>query len=130
MDVPRRLFLILFLVFNLIHLFAGTGPAATLLTSPAVYFTVRIIASVLALLSLVYTGFVLGVVKAIPFWSSAFLAWLFLFSGMSTGAMAASLAFSIVKLAGGEGTVQHLILWPDSISFFIILEAIVLCSLP
>jgi len=119
-------FLTLFVLFNLLHLFAGTGPAATLLTSPGLYFTIRIITSVLALLTLVYTGFVLGVVKAVPFWSSAFLAWLFLFSGLSTGAMAASLVFSIVKLAGGEGTVQHLTSLARFTSFLIILEAIVL----
>jgi formate-dependent nitrite reductase membrane component NrfD len=121
-------FLILFVLFNLIHLFAGSGPAAVLLTSPAVYFTIRILASVLALLTLVYTGFVLGVVKAIPFWSSAFLAWLFLFSGLSTGSMAASLVFSMVKLAGGGGTVQHLIHLARFNFFFIILEAIVLAT--
>jgi len=119
-------FVILFLIFNLIHLFVGIWPAATLLNSPAVYFMVRIIASVLALLTLMYTGFVLGVVKAIPFWSSAFLAWLFLFSGLSTGAMTASLVFSIVKLAGGEGTVQHLTNLARFNFFSLILEAIVL----
>jgi formate-dependent nitrite reductase membrane component NrfD len=119
-------FLILFVLFNLIHLSAGMGPAAVLLTSPAVYFTVRIIASLFALLTLIYTGFVLGVIKAIPFWSSAFLAWLFLFSGLSTGAMTVSLVFSIVKLAGGEGTVQHLTNLARFNFFLIILEAIVL----
>jgi len=77
-------------------------------------------------LTLVYTGFVLGVIKAIPFWSSGFLAWLFLFSGLSTGAMTASLVFSIVKLAGGEGTVQHLANLATFNFFLIILEAIVL----
>ena len=121
-------FVILFLVFNLIHLFTGIWPTTTLLTHPAVYLMIGIIASILAVLTLVYTGFLLGAVKAIPFWSSSFLPWLFLLSGLSTGAMATSLAFSIYKFSGGDGPVQHLTYLTRFNFFVIILEAIVLGS--
>jgi polysulfide reductase chain C len=120
-------FVIFFLVFNLIHLFTGIWPTTTLLTHPAVYFLVGIIASILAVLTLVYTGFLLGAVRAIPFWSSSFLPWLFLLSGLSTGAMATSLVFSIYKFAGGNGPVQPLTSLARFNFFVIILEAIVVC---
>jgi formate-dependent nitrite reductase membrane component NrfD len=45
-------FVTLFLVFNLLHLFTGIWPTTTLLTYPAVYFMVGIIASILAVLTL------------------------------------------------------------------------------
>jgi formate-dependent nitrite reductase membrane component NrfD len=121
-------FVILSLMFNLIHLFVGIWPTTILLATPAVYLMVGIIASILAVLTLVYTGFLLGAVKAIPFWSSSFLPWLFLLSGLSTGAMATSLAFSIYKFAGGEGPVHHLTYLAYFNFFVIILEAIVLSS--
>jgi formate-dependent nitrite reductase membrane component NrfD len=121
-------FVTLFLVFNLMHLFTGIWPTTTLRTYPAVYFMVGIIASILAVLTLGYTGFLLGAVKAIPFWSSSFLPWLFLFSGLSTGAMATSLLFSVYRFAGGEASVQPLAGLAHFNFFVIILEAIVLSS--
>jgi polysulfide reductase chain C len=121
-------FMTIFLIFNLIHIFTGIWPKTSLLSSPTVYLIVGIIASILAILSLVYTGFLLGVVKAIPFWSGSFLPWLFLSSGLSTGAMAASLFFSIYKFAGGEGPEESLAGLARFNFFVIILEAIVLFS--
>jgi formate-dependent nitrite reductase membrane component NrfD len=122
------LFVTLFLVLNLIHIFAGIWPATAPLSAPAAYWIVGIIASILAVLSLVYTGFLLGVVKSIPFWSPSFLPWLFLFSGLSTGAMAASLFFSIYQFTGGGGPLEPLV----GLAYFnlsvIVLEAVVLGS--
>jgi protein NrfD len=92
------------------------------------YLTVATLTSILAVLTLVYTGFLLGAIKSIPFWSSSFLPWLFLLSGLSTGAMAASLLFSVYGLSGGEASAEPL---PGLARFnflVILLEAIVLSS--
>jgi protein NrfD len=121
-------FVIFFLIFNLIHLSVGIWPKTTLMTYPAVYLIVGIIASILAVLTLVYTGFLLGVVKSIPFWSSSFLPWLFLLSGLSTGAMATSLLFSVYRFSGGEASTEPLPGLARFNFFVIILEAIVLSS--
>jgi formate-dependent nitrite reductase membrane component NrfD len=90
------------------------------------FWGVGIIASVTAILSLAYTGFLLGAVKAIPFWSGSFLPWLFLLSGLSSGAMAVSVSFSISKLGGGGSLVESLGGLALFNCFVIILEAIVL----
>jgi formate-dependent nitrite reductase membrane component NrfD len=121
-------FVTLFLVFNLIHLFTGLWPATTLLTHPATYLLVGTIASILAVLTLVYTGFLLGAVKSILFWSSSFLPWLFLLSGLSTGAMAISLLFSVYRFSGGEASAQPLPGLARFNFFVILVEAIVLSS--
>ncbi len=119
-------FTALFFVLNLIYIFTGIWPTTALLTAPAVYLIVGIIASILAIFSLVYTGFLLGAVKAIPFWSSSFLPWLFLISGLSTGTMATSVFFSIYKLTEGAGPEESLTDLAHINLLAIILEAIVL----
>jgi formate-dependent nitrite reductase membrane component NrfD len=121
-------FVILFLIFSLIHLFAGIWPATILPTHPSMYLTVGAFASILAVLTLVYTGFLLGAVKSIPFWSSSFLPWLFLLSGLSTGAMATSLLFSIYRFSGGEVPAEPLTGLAHFNFFVILLEGIVLSS--
>lgn len=122
------IFVTIFFVLDLVHIFAGIWPTTALIGAHAAYLVVGIIASIMAILCLVYTGLLLGVVKSIPFWSRSFLPWLFLFSGVSTGAMASSLLYSIYKFAGGGGPVQSLAGLAYFNFFVIILEAIVLGS--
>jgi len=120
------IFVTLFFVFNLTHIFTGIWPSTALMSAPAMYWVVGIVASVTAILSLAYTGFLLGAVKAIPFWGGSFLPWLFLLSGLSSGAMAVSVSFSISKLGGGGSLVESLGGLTLFNCFVIILEAIVL----
>jgi polysulfide reductase chain C len=120
------IFVTAFLVLNLIHIFTGIWPINLLESSPPVHLTLGVIASILAILSMICTGLMLGNIKSIPFWSSAFLPCLFLLSGLSNGAMAASLVFSIYKLAEGPTIVQSLITLSYFNFFVLIIQAIVL----
>ncbi len=122
------LFVTLFFLFDLIHIFSGIWPTSALMNAPTAYLGVGIIASILAIGSLAYTGLLLGAVKAIPLWDRSFLPWLFLLSGLSMGAMLASLSFSIVTFAGGGGPVQSIVDLATFNLFVLILEAIVLAS--
>ena len=122
------IFLTLFIVLNLVHIFVGIWPATGLAVGQGAYWTLGIITSLVAVVVLVYTGLLLGVVKAIPFWSESYLPWLFVFSGLSTGSMATALVYSLYKFAGGGGAVQPLAVLACFTFFVIILKAIVLAS--
>jgi formate-dependent nitrite reductase membrane component NrfD len=55
----------------------------------------------LALLTIIYTGLLLGAVRPIPFWSTPVLPLLFLVSSLSTGIMAVDLTLSLRQAAAG-----------------------------
>ncbi len=57
---------------------------------------------VLAIMTMAYTGLLLGVVRAFPFWSSPALPLLFIVSALSTGVMAISLVTAIYVAATGN----------------------------
>ncbi len=57
--------------------------------------TLAVIGGALAFMTMIYTGLLLGVVRAIPFWSTPALPLLFLASALSTGLMAVTLITSI-----------------------------------
>ncbi|MFC1910645.1 NrfD/PsrC family molybdoenzyme membrane anchor subunit [Chloroflexota bacterium] len=120
------IFLTAFFILNLVHIFIGIWPVNILQFTPAAYLIIGIIASILAILSLIYTAFLLGVVKPIPFWSSRFLIWLFLFSGLSTGAMAIAVVYSIYKITAGSILLESLITLAYFNFFVVIIEALVL----
>ena len=120
------IFLTLFILLDLVHIFTGIWPASVIVVGQGAYWTLGIITSLVAVVVLVYTGLLLGVVKSIPFWSGSFLPWLFVFSGLSTGSMAAALVYSLYKFAGGSGVVQPLEVLAYFTFCIIILQSIVL----
>src|SRR5512142_1464352 len=56
------------------------------------------LAAVFALATAVYTGLLLGIVKAVPFWNTPMLPMLFLVSALSTGAGAILLVLGVQRL--------------------------------
>jgi len=85
--------LVLMVVFGLGYsipvVFSGDMPPAGL----------GIVAAIFSILTILYTGFLLGSIKAIPFWNTPVLPMLFLFSGLSTG-IAIMALISIAMLKG------------------------------
>jgi formate-dependent nitrite reductase membrane component NrfD len=55
---------------------------------------------VFALLTVIYTGLLLGALRPVPIWCTPILPLLFLISGLSTGLMAIGLLTSLYSLAG------------------------------
>jgi len=89
--------------------------------------TLGIITSIFAVLCLVYTGLLLGVVKSVVvLWSGTFLPVLFLISGLSMGTMAAVFVLSLSKLAVGSTEIQTLVILARFNFFVIIIEAMVI----
>ncbi|MEK7702144.1 MAG: NrfD/PsrC family molybdoenzyme membrane anchor subunit [candidate division NC10 bacterium] len=77
--------------------------ACALLDGPAAArLALSIAGGALALLTMAYTGLLLGAVRPIPFWTTPVLPLLFVVSSLSTGAMAADL---VAALAGRSGRV-------------------------
>jgi len=117
--------LTVFIVLNLVHIFTWVWPSTVLAGTP--YLTLGIIASIFAVLCLVYTGLLLGVVKSVVvLWSGTFLPVLFLISGLSMGTMAAVLVLSLSKLAIGSTEIQTLVILARFNFFVIIIEAMVI----
>lgn len=89
--------LIIFLVLSSLHL-------ATFLLPKVFKFSARVMpwikgcAAVFAVLAILYTGLLLGVVKAIPFWNTPVLPLLFLVSSISTGMGAVLLVVGFQRL--------------------------------
>jgi len=120
------IFVTLFVLLDLVHIFAGIWPASVIIVGQGAYWTLGIITSLVAVVVLVYTGLLLGVIKSIPFWNGSYLAWLFIFSGLSTGSMATALVYSIYKFAGGGGVVRPLEILAYFTFCIIILQSVVL----
>lgn len=75
--------------------------ACALLDGPAAArLALSLVGGALALLTMAYTGLLLGAVRPIPFWTTPILPLLFVVSSLSTGAMAADL---VASLAGQSG---------------------------
>ncbi len=116
--------LTVFIILDLIHIFTWVWPSTGL--GGAAYLTLGIIASIFAVLCLVYTGLLLGVVKSVALWSGAFLPVLFLISGLSMGTMAAVFVLSLSNLAVGSAEIQTLVILARFNFFVIIIESMVI----
>ena len=121
------IFLTGFIILDLIHIFTWVWPSTSLAGAP--HLTLGIITSIFAVLCLVYTGMLLGVIKSVALWSKAFLPVLFPISGLSMGTMAAVFVLALSKLAAGSVEVQTLEVLARlaAFNFFvIIIEAMVI----
>jgi formate-dependent nitrite reductase membrane component NrfD len=86
-----------FILFGLLHIAALLWPSRVKLSSRSLGWLGGINA-VFALATAVYTGLLLGVVKAVPFWNTPMLPLLFLVSALSTGAGAILLVLALLRL--------------------------------
>lgn len=113
-----------FLVVSAVHVLLAVGRSAGLaVPAPGI---LAIAGAVLALLTMVYTGLLLGAVRPIPFWSTPVLPVLFLVSSLSTGVMAVDLVLSIAgTVTGGPGT-EALATLRTTDLFLLALEALVI----
>ena len=84
-----------FLAVSVLHAACALfdGPAAARLA-------LSVAGGALALLTMAYTGLLLGAVRPIPFWTTPVLPLLFVVSSLSTGAMAADLVAAIAGRSG------------------------------
>ncbi len=87
-----------FLIASIVH----AGLAVWPLGAPAqqARLAVAVVGGLLALLTMLYTGLLLGAIRPIPFWSTPILPVLFLVSSLSTGVMAVDLVSTAMSAAG------------------------------
>lgn len=94
----------IFLVVGLVQMAILILPPLRGRAEGTLWRTLWVIGTVAALGTAIYTGVLLGVVKAVPFWNTPVLPLLFLVSAISTGAGALFLAAPIYRMVfGGEG---------------------------
>lgn len=117
----------LFVILDLIHIGIWIWPVTWLAGMPVLLLALGSVTSVLAVLTMIYTGLLLGAAKPIRFWSPVVLPLLFTVSGISTGIMGAALVLSIYGLSAGIVVEQPLTLLAHYDLFIIIVEAIIIC---
>jgi len=116
-----------FVILALVHIGMWIWPFTILEGVPGLHLALGSIAAIFALLTLIYTGMVLGAAKAIAFWDSMFLPGLFLISGISTGTMGLAFYLSVYGLSAGLAFEQPLAFLARYDAFIIIVEALIIC---
>jgi len=116
----------IFIILNLIHIGLWIWPSTWLAGAPGLHLALGSVASVFAVLTLIYTGLLLGSAKPIPFWNTSFLSVLFLVSGISMGIMGAALFLSVYGLSAGLAIHQPLMFLACYDAFIIIVEALII----
>jgi polysulfide reductase chain C len=93
-----------FMILGLVHLGFWIWPFKTLEKNNAARRALGLLGAIFAVGTAVYTGILLGVVNAIPFWNNSILPMLFLVSATSTGigAVVAGLAIYHARRTGEE----------------------------
>jgi len=100
------IFMTVFIILALVHTFTWVWPSSSL--AGAEHLTLGIITCIFAVLCLVYTGMLLGVIKSVALWNGVFLPVLFLISGLSIGTMAPVLGLALSELGAGSLEAQTL----------------------
>lgn len=101
--ISRGTFIIsAFMILGAIHFALEIWPLQKMSVPPAAHRLLGGVNLVFALLTMIYTGVLLGASKPIALWSTAMLPVVFLVSALSTGAMAIVLLLSGLRLAGAE----------------------------
>ena len=96
--------LCVFIILGAIHIVFWIWPHDWLTDAAILRKTLGAINGVFALLTVIYTGLLLGAIRPIPIWCTPILPVLFLISGLSTGLMAVGLSVAIYSLVvqGGD----------------------------
>lgn len=115
-----------FVILTLVHIGLWIWPSTWLEGAPSIHLALGSITAIFALLTLIYTGMVLGVAKPIPFWDPLILPGLFLVSGVSTGTMGIAFYLSIYGLSSGSAIEPPLTLLARCDVFILIIEALII----
>lgn len=91
-----------FMILGFVHIIGWIWPFSWFEGAQGPMRALGIINMVFAVLTMVYTGVLLGASRAIAFWSTAMLPVLFLVSACSTGVMAVMVLFAVVTLGAGQ----------------------------
>lgn len=89
-----------FIVLGVIHIAAWIWPFNWLEAMPSLRSALNVVNGIFALMTMIYTGILLGAVRPIPFWSNPILPVLFLVSALSTGIMGISLSIASYDAIG------------------------------
>lgn len=92
-----------FIVLGAFHIAAWIWPFHWLEAMPSLRSSLNVVNGIFALLTMIYTGILLGAVRPIPFWSNPILPFLFLVSALSTGIMGINLSI----VAAGNGSMEE-----------------------
>ncbi len=116
----------IFLILDIIHIGLWIWPFNILADNAGAFLALGIIGSIFAVLTMIYTGLLLGAAKPIPFWSQTVLPVLFLVSGISTGIMGTAFILTIFGLSAGTAVEPALVRLARYDVFIVIVEAIIL----
>ena len=115
-----------FVILDLSHIGMWIWPFTLLESVPGLHLALGSITAVFALLTLIYTGIVLGVAKPIAFWDLRVLPWLFLISSISIGIMGVAFSLSVYGLSAGQVVEQPQMLLVHYNAFIIIVEVLII----
>jgi formate-dependent nitrite reductase membrane component NrfD len=115
-----------FMILGALHVAFWIWPFQLLAQDPGIRLTLGMVNTLFAILTMIYTGILLGASKPIAFWSTAILPLLFLVSAVSTGVMATILILLVQTLLSGLEPIRSLDQLVKLDMFLIILELIVL----
>ncbi|MEW6456247.1 MAG: NrfD/PsrC family molybdoenzyme membrane anchor subunit [Acidobacteriota bacterium] len=102
--IARGTFIIsIFMILGAIHTGTLIWPFQWLKQLTGIHLAISIVNFVFAILTMIYTGILLGASRPIALWSTAMLPLLFLVSGLSTGALSIIFFLSMFGFSGGNG---------------------------
>lgn len=116
----------IFIALDLVSIGLGVWPSTSLENATGARLILEGIASVFAVLTLLYTGLLLKAAKPIPFWNTLSLPVLFLVSGISTGMMFVAATLLIYGIFTDSTFQELLVLMGRYNIFIIIIEALVI----
>ena len=116
----------IFMILGAIHVFGWLWPFQLLEEMQGLRYLLGGVNLILALLTMIYTGILLGASRPIPIWSTAVVPILFLVSAISTGVMAVLLTLSIYGIQMGAAVETFLIRLAKIDILLIIIEFIVI----
>ncbi|MEW5806270.1 MAG: NrfD/PsrC family molybdoenzyme membrane anchor subunit [Acidobacteriota bacterium] len=118
----------IFMVLGFIHIVTWFWPFQWLEAMRGLRLALSALNLIFALLTMIYTGVLLGASRPIPIWSTAVLPLLFLVSAVSTGVMAILLLLSCYGIGTGSEVEASLARLAKLDILLIILEFIVIAS--
>lgn len=125
--IARGVFILsVFIILGFLHIAAWIWPLNLLKEASGLRLALDGVNGVFAVLTMVYTGVLLGAVRPIPFWSTPILPLLFLASALSTGIMGMNLLLSAYGLAFGAPIEESIIALTQADAILIAVELMIL----
>lgn len=125
--IARGVFILsVFILLGFIHIAAWIWPLNLLEDASGLRLALDVVNGVFAVLTMIYTGILLGAVKPIPFWSTPILPLLFLASALSTGIMGLNLLLSAYGLTTEAAVEESIIALAQADAILIAVELLIL----